>query len=345
MKFETYTEQVLQYHEELCKIVAMSVVPPEIHKINNQVEQLNALLKWFKNDFFTWTNRPNCLRCGTNNNLQELGHVHPNNEDREYGASRVEGYKCLDCRIITRFPRYNSAVKLFETRTGRCGEWANAFTALCVAMGYTARLVLDWTDHVWTEVYIEEWQRWVHCDSCEPLFDKPLTYEKGWGKQLTYIVAFSNQEIVDVTRRYVIDPFMNKMRRNNVNEKWLADLVKQRREMLWDMQGPEMAAILRDRYFREEKELFGDKDEVADEDYLPRQSGSLEWRSGRGEMGKGVMDSTAGSATIKTREDVDRVMKDMHRDAARAKQEEAKRAEVARPQLPERPEAELYAEA
>lgn len=35
MKFETYTEQVLQYHEELCRMVAMSVVPPEIHKINN----------------------------------------------------------------------------------------------------------------------------------------------------------------------------------------------------------------------------------------------------------------------------------------------------------------------
>ena len=182
MKFETYTEQVMQYHEELCRMVALSVVPPEIHKINNQVEQLNALLEWFKKDFFTWTNRPNCMRCGVNNNLQELGHVHPNNEDREYGASRVEGYKCLDCKIITRFPRYNSAIKLFETRTGRCGEWANAFTALCVAMGYEARLALDWTDHVWTEVYIEKWQRWVHCDSCEPLFDKPLTYEKGWGK-------------------------------------------------------------------------------------------------------------------------------------------------------------------
>lgn len=202
--------------------------------------------------------------------MQDLGHVHPNNEDREYGASRVEGYKCLGCRIITRFPRYNSAVKLFETRTGRCGEWANAFTALCVAMGYTARLVLDWTDHVWTEVYIEEWQRWAHCDACEPLFDKPLTYEKGWGKQLTYVVAFSNQEIVDVTRRYVIDPFMNKMRRNNVNEKWLAGLIQTRREMLWDMQGPERSALLRERYIREEKELFGERENVPEDDYLPR---------------------------------------------------------------------------
>lgn len=35
IKFETYTEQVMQYNEELCSMVALSVVPPEIHKINN----------------------------------------------------------------------------------------------------------------------------------------------------------------------------------------------------------------------------------------------------------------------------------------------------------------------
>jgi len=73
-----------------------------------------------------------------------------------------------------------------------------------------------------------------------------------------------------------------------------------------------MSGFLRDRYFREEKELFGDKEETVSEDYIPRQSGSLEWRSDRGEMGKGVMDSTAGSATVKTRAEVDQLMRNMH---------------------------------
>ena len=52
MKFESYTEQVMQYHEELSKIVALSVVPPNIHEITNQVEQINALLKWFSSIFY-----------------------------------------------------------------------------------------------------------------------------------------------------------------------------------------------------------------------------------------------------------------------------------------------------
>ena len=101
----------------------------------------------------------------------------PNADEIEGKASVVEEHMCSACNITTRFPRYNHPIKLFETKTGRCGEWANAFTALCVALGHDARKANDWTDHVWTEVYIDEYKRWVHLDSCEPLFDAPLTYE------------------------------------------------------------------------------------------------------------------------------------------------------------------------
>lgn len=61
-------------------------------------------------------------------------------------------HKCDACQTYTSFPRYSDLNVLLETRKGRCGEWGNTFTLICTAMGWDSRLVVDETDHLWTEV-------------------------------------------------------------------------------------------------------------------------------------------------------------------------------------------------
>uniref|UniRef100_A0A9L0T7H1 Peptide-N(4)-(N-acetyl-beta-glucosaminyl)asparagine amidase n=1 Tax=Equus caballus TaxID=9796 RepID=A0A9L0T7H1_HORSE len=154
---------------------------------------LLELLHWFKEEFFQWVNDIFCSKCGGQTRSRDES-LSPNDDELKWGANRVEDHYCDACQLSNRFPRYNNPEKLLETRCGRCGEWANCFTLCCRALGFEARYIWDYTDHVWTEVFSPSQQRWLHCDACEDVCDKPLLYEIGWGKKLSYVIAFSKDE-------------------------------------------------------------------------------------------------------------------------------------------------------
>ncbi|KAJ8577644.1 hypothetical protein ON010_g1563 [Phytophthora cinnamomi] len=250
-----------------------------------QDELAKQLLHWFKHEFFTWMNQPRCSSCN-HDKTRSVRTEGPSTPEEIGGqASRVEVYQCPACGALTRFPRYNDPVKLLDTRTGRCGEWANCFTLCCRAMGFEARYVLDVTDHVWTEVYSEHFKRWLHCDSCEDQLDCPLTYEVGWGKKLSYIFSFAHDEVVDTARRYTQNWTEMRSRRQDVSETWLETTISSINLGLRDRQTPERVTILTARAKIEQEELIRGRS-VQKTEVKGRISGSVEWKSERKEDGK-----------------------------------------------------------
>ena len=77
------------------------------------------------------------------------------------------------------------------------------------------------------QVFVPEWNRWIHCDPCENTCDRPLMYEQGWKKKLSLIVAASAEEIVDVTWRYSVDrEEVGRRRMNMLGEQWLEETIE-----------------------------------------------------------------------------------------------------------------------
>jgi len=100
--------------------------------------------------------------------------------------------------------RHNDPMEILAYGRGRCGEFSILFASLCLAHWYRARLILDMSDHVWTEVWDEPQKRWIHVDPSEKRMNDPFMYERDWKKNLTEIYAFENGTMENVTKSYKI---------------------------------------------------------------------------------------------------------------------------------------------
>ncbi|XP_023217044.1 peptide-N(4)-(N-acetyl-beta-glucosaminyl)asparagine amidase-like [Centruroides sculpturatus] len=260
---------------------SMIVKQSEITDISIQDCLLIELLFWFKFNFFTWVDTVKCKQC--RNYCVQNGMFSPTNEDLHWLADRIEKHTCKICNISYRFPRYSHPRQLLITRSGRCGEWANCFTFLCRALGFDSRLISDWTDHAWTEVYSVSRARWIHCDPCENACDTPLVYESGWGKKINYIMAFSKDEVQDVTWRYTAKPKEVLSRRTLCNEDWLLQQIFFFTNKLQNRFSKERKTELLHRKIRELVEFLSTRT-AKDEELIGRTSGSLDWRLARSEI-------------------------------------------------------------
>lgn len=175
---------------------------------------------------------------------------------------------------------------------GRCGEWANCFSLLLRSLDYDIRFVNDWKDHVWVEVYSQRNERWLHCDPCENVYDKPLTYEIGWGKTYSYVLAFSKDEIQDVTWRYTVKFSEVINRRKLVRETWLLNLIDNVSTLLQRYLDSNKKQFVLERRLLELVSFLTPTNEDIDT-FKGRTSGSLEWRVARGEISTAKSEPTS----------------------------------------------------
>ncbi|KAG8479102.1 hypothetical protein CXB51_028981 [Gossypium anomalum] len=267
---------------------------------------LLQLLFWFKSSF-SWVNAPPCDGCGNETTAQGMGDALPS--EIQYGATRVELYRCNSCSRVTRFPRYSDPLKLVETRKGRCGEWANCFTLYCRAFGYESRLVLDFTDHVWTECYSEALGRWMHLDPCEAIYDRPLLYEKGWGKKLNYVIAIAKDGVYDVTKRYTRKWNELLSRRTITTESSVVSVLTSLTKECRRNCTSQVLSILEERDNIEREALERDLRSTDDAPIsLPgRQSGDKQWRIARSEFGTESLSSSSCTVRICSDEHVTKI--------------------------------------
>jgi thiol-disulfide isomerase/thioredoxin len=265
---------------------------------------LQRLARYFKQTM-TWVNAPACVECQTtdNMNLTTTRAGGTTDDERRYKVSRVEDYQCSSCYNTTSFCRYNDTGKLLQTKQGRCGEYANLFGAICRSMGWEVRYIMDVTDHVWTEVWLEDLQEWVMVDSCEGVVAETSMYEHGWQKKLSYIVAVSIDHVVDVTPRYTrqwqSDDFQARRRGITSSESAGQAIVRscheQQQRKYADKKHKARLDDLNNRLERECKELRSMQymTEWTQKYKIGRISGSLTWKLSRDEAG--MMPNGSGS--------------------------------------------------
>ncbi|QID88337.1 peptide-N4-(N-acetyl-beta- glucosaminyl)asparagine amidase [Saccharomyces pastorianus] len=255
---------------------------------------VRELLRYFKQEFFKWCNKPDCHHCGqnTSENMTSMGIQGPNGEESKFQCGSVEVYECNQCRNVTRFPRYNDPIKLLQTRQGRCGEWCNLFTLILKSFGLEVRYVWNREDHVWCEYFSPYLKRWVHVDSCEQAFDQPYIYSVNWNKKMSYCIAFSKDGVVDVSKRYILQ---NELPRDQIKEEELSFLCKFITKRLRFTLNDEEIYQLACRDEQEQIELItGKANETETEKKAEgsktsnpgRESGSAVWKAQRGEDGK-----------------------------------------------------------
>lgn len=131
---------------------------------------------------------------------------------------------------------------------------------------------------MWSDVQ----KRWIHIDPSDNVIDAPLMYQHGWKRKVDYILAYSHEDIQDVTWRYTNNHAETRRSRQRCTEPDLLKsilLLRQKRQQNCSVARKKH---LKKRNLREIIELMVER-QATDNEKKGRSSGSLSWRLSRGE--------------------------------------------------------------
>lgn len=107
-------------------------------------------------------------------------------------------------------------------------------------------------------------------------------YQHGWKRQVDYIIAYSHEDIQDVTWRYTNNHVETRRHRKKCTEDDLLKSILLLREKRQQSCTPARKKYLKKRNLREVIELMVQR-QATDNERRGRSSGNLSWRLSRGE--------------------------------------------------------------
>jgi Transglutaminase-like superfamily len=209
--FALYKRISEQYNNKDIMNLVKGLVPDSISKLYYSEQDLKPILQWFKADFMMWM--PKVLECKKCNGKMDIQII----SGSSWKLRAIEIYSCKKCGLEQKFPRYGEIRNIAMTRVGRCSEWSMLFGAILNSMSIKSRLIHDFLDHCWNESLLNG--NWLHIDSTLEFpisFNHPHYYEQNWGKKYRFVLAFSSDNIEDLTMRYS-EQWNNVLKRRDKN--------------------------------------------------------------------------------------------------------------------------------
>lgn len=132
------------------------------------------------------------------------------------------------------------------------------------------------------QVFSEAQNRWLHIDPSDNVIDAPLMYQHGWKRKIDYIIAYSNEDVQDVTWRYTNNHSLIRKNRLKCTENDLLKTIFLLRAKRQQNLSAARKKYLKKRTLNEMIELMVER-EPTENEKKGRSSGSLSWRAARGE--------------------------------------------------------------